>query len=120
MTMSPGRTSRPQCSNDDELHSVRKPIDLRSDLTATVLISGSDMWIRCIQSPFMPTCTISAWKFPFAVGNSWTSAEGKTASQADGSSRLKSLINATLSSPAVRKYCWSGQLLPKDGRQEAL
>src|SRR5437016_2385207 len=103
-TISPGKTSRPQCRSGDELGSVRKPIDLRPGLTATVLTSGKDTRIRCIQSRFMPICVTSAPKLPFAVGNSLTSADQKTAWHADGSLRLKTLLNATSVLPRDRNY----------------
>src|ERR1700730_10261820 len=105
-TMSPGKTSKPQCSNGDELGSLRKPIDLRPGLTATVLTSGKDTRIRCIQSLFMPICVTSALKLPFAVGKSSTSADKKTAWHADGSLRLNTLLHGTSVLPRTETTIW--------------
>src|SRR5437660_12780515 len=109
--MSPGKTSKPQCRSGGELGSIRKPIDLRPGLTATVLTSGKDTRIRCIQSLSMPTCVRPARKLPFAVGNSSQSADQITAWHSNGSLKLKTLHHDTSVLPRNRKYYLAGQLV---------
>src|ERR1700688_2185669 len=118
-TTSPGKTSRPQCRSGDELGSVRKPIDLRPGLTATVLTSGKATRIRCIQSLFMPICVISARKLPIAVGNSSQSADQITAWHANGSLKLKTLLHGTSVLPRDRNYL-AGQLVLQRGASGGL
>src|ERR1700756_1299251 len=101
--MSPGKTSRPQCCNGDELDSVRKPIDRRPGLHATVQICGEDTSKRCTQSRLVPACVISTRKSSFVVGSISTSADRIAAWHDNGSTNLRTLLQGISASLEAEK-----------------